>query len=177
MWLEHLRHLPVKSFQRAVPGLLIGLSNSHLLTTVKIREGKEQEPIAAKTRIGWAVCGRVRGGEKQFHHRQMHICIDSFDHDLHDYVQEFFSVKSLGVGIVPNLEGSEKQRARQILEETTVRTESGKFETGLLWKHDIIDFPDSRPMAERRLRCLERRLEKNPQLYDSVRQQIADSWR
>lgn len=48
---EHLRQFPLKSFQRTIPGL----SNSHLLTTVKIREGKEKEPIATKTRIGWAV--------------------------------------------------------------------------------------------------------------------------
>ncbi|XP_062556758.1 uncharacterized protein LOC134221586 [Armigeres subalbatus] len=118
---EHLRHLPVKSFEKAVPGLLIGLSNSHLLTTTKLREGNEREPIATKTRIGWVVCGRVQGGEQQLQHRQMHICADTIDHDLHDY-----------------------------------------------------EFPDSRSMAERRLKCLERRLEKDPQLYESVRQQMAD---
>lgn len=171
---KHLRRVPVKSFQRAIPGLLIGLSNSHLLTTTKLREGKQREPIAAKTRIGWVVCGRVQRGDEQFQHRQMHICTDTSEHNLHDYVREFFSVESLGIAVAPNLEGSEDQRARKILEETTVRTESGKFETGLLWKQDRIEFPDGRPMAERRLRCLERRLEKDPQLYDSVRQQVAD---
>ncbi|XP_062703517.1 uncharacterized protein LOC134285973 [Aedes albopictus] len=104
----------------------------------------------------------------------MHICTETSDRDLHDYVREFFSVESLGVAVAPNLAGNEDQRARQILQETTVRTGSGKFETGLLWKQDVVEFPDSRPMAERRLKCLERRLEKNPQLYDSVRQQVAD---
>ncbi|XP_053686668.1 uncharacterized protein LOC128736214 [Sabethes cyaneus] len=153
----HLRHLPVKSFKRAVPGLLIGLSNSHLLTTTKVREGEKDEPIAAKTRVGWVVSGRVRGGEDSFQHRQMLICADTTERDLHDYVQEFFSVESLGVAVAPNLKGAEDQRARRILEETTVRTESG-----------------SRPMAERQWRCLEKRLEKDIQLYESVRQQVAD---
>ncbi|XP_053698929.1 uncharacterized protein LOC128745887 [Sabethes cyaneus] len=170
----HLRHLPVKSFKRAVPGLLIGLSNSHLLTTTKVREGGKDEPIAAKTRVGWVVSGRVRGGEDSFQHRQMLICADTTERNLHDYVQEFFSVESLGVAVAPNLEGAEDQRARRILEETTVRTESGRFETGLIWAQDDIEFPDSRPMAERRWRCLEKRLEKDIQLYESVRQQVAD---
>lgn len=99
----------------------------------------------------------------------MHLCTDTSDRDLQDYVREFFSVESLGVSVAPHLEGKEEQRARQILEETTVRTASGRFETGLLWKQDSFEFPDSRPMAERRFRCLEKRLESNPELYDSVR--------
>ncbi|XP_062704112.1 uncharacterized protein LOC134286508 [Aedes albopictus] len=171
---KHLQRLPVKSFERANPGLLIGLSNNHLLTTFKVREGKEQEPIAVKTRIGWVVCGSLRGAESQLQHRQMHICAETTDLDLHNYVEEFFSVESLGVAVVPNLEGLEDQRARRILQETTVQKANGRFETGLLWKQDDIDFPDSRPMAERRLKCLERRLAQNSLLYDSVFQQIAD---
>ncbi|XP_065078771.1 uncharacterized protein LOC135701764 [Ochlerotatus camptorhynchus] len=171
---KHLQRLPVKSFQRATPGLLIGVNNIHLLNTAKIREGKEQEPIAAKTRIGWVVCGCLRGEENQFLHRQMHICAELTELDLHNYVREFFSVESIGVAVAPNLEGKDDQRARLILEGTTIRKTDGKFETGLLWKQDDFEFPDSRPMAERRLKCLERRLERDPKLYDSVRQQIAD---
>ncbi|XP_062713721.1 uncharacterized protein LOC134290575 [Aedes albopictus] len=104
----------------------------------------------------------------------MHICAETIDFDLHNYVEEFFSVESLGVAVAPNLEGLEDQRARRILQETTVQKANGRFETSLLWKQDDIDFPDSRPMAERRLKCLERRLAQNSLLYDSVRQQIAD---
>ncbi|XP_065089502.1 uncharacterized protein LOC135710766 [Ochlerotatus camptorhynchus] len=171
---KHFRNLSVKSFQRAVPGVLIGLNNTHLMNTLKLREGEEQEPVAAKTRIGWVVCGGLRGGAHQFQHRQMHICVEPAELDLHDYVREFFSVESLGVSVAPNLEGSEDQRARRILEKTTVRTSNGKYKTGLLWKQDIIEFPNSRPMAERRLKCLEKRLEKDPQLYENVWHQIAD---
>ncbi|XP_053691610.1 uncharacterized protein LOC128740123 [Sabethes cyaneus] len=170
----HFRNLPVKSFQRAVPGLLIGLNNFHLMATTKLREGGVKEPIAAKTRIGWVVCGNVRERTDQFQHRQMHMCAGTIEPNLHEYVREFFSVEGLGVSVAPNLEGIEIQRARRILEGTTVKTTSGKYETGLLWKQDIIEFPDSRPMAERRLKCLEKRLEKDPQLYENVRHQIAD---
>lgn len=69
------------------------------------------------------------------------------------------------------VESADEKRAREIMEATTVRTESGKFQTGLLWKYDLIEFPDSKPMAERRLQCLEKRLSKDPVLYDKVREQ------
>ncbi|XP_058826161.1 uncharacterized protein LOC131686058 [Topomyia yanbarensis] len=170
---DHLRGLPVSSFKSAVPRMLIGLNNTHLLATLKLREGRPLEPIATKTRIGWAVYGNLREDTESFQHRQMHICARS-DDQLHDYVRQFFSVESMGVTVAPSIEGIEDQRARKILEETTVRTASGRFETGLLWKHDHVEFPDSRPMAEKRLRCLEKRLSKNPELYENVRQQIVD---
>ncbi|XP_058817860.1 uncharacterized protein LOC131681166 [Topomyia yanbarensis] len=80
----------------------------------------------------------------------------------------------MGVTVAPSVEGIEDQRAREILQQTMVRTANGRFETGLLWKHDHVEFPDSRPMAEKRLRCLEKRLSKNPELYENVRQQIVD---
>ncbi|XP_058814579.1 uncharacterized protein LOC131678438 [Topomyia yanbarensis] len=170
----HLRKLPVKSFSSACPGILIGLSNSHLLASLKLREGRRHEPIATKTRIGWAVYGSVQGGDAQFQHRQMHICDTPADASLYEYVREFFSVESLGVTVAPKVEGTDDKRAREILDTTTVRTSCGKFKTGLLWKHDVIKFPDSRPMAEKRLKCLERRLVKEPALYENVRMQIAD---
>lgn len=150
---------------------MIGIDNAHLLSTLKLREGCTREPIATKTRIGWAVYGRF-GGEQQFQHRQMHICSRTSSDDLHEYVREFFSLESLGIAVAPEQEGLEEQRARKILEETTVRTDCGKFETGLLWKSDYIELPDSLPMARKRLNCLERRLRRDPELHEAIRRQI-----
>ncbi|XP_062703553.1 uncharacterized protein LOC134286008 [Aedes albopictus] len=166
----HIRKLPVKSLSSAVPGILIGQSNCHLLATLKLWEGKLTEPIAAKTRIGWTVCGSLR---KTRIHQQLHIS-ESTDVDLHEYVQQFFDIESLGVAVVPTVKTEEEERANKILEETTRRLDGGKYETGLLWKHDYVEFPDSRPMAERRFKCLEKRLARNAVLYDSFRQQISD---
>ncbi|XP_062704268.1 uncharacterized protein LOC134286640 [Aedes albopictus] len=170
----YLKGLPVKSFTAAVPGLMIGLNNIHLLATLKLREGRIGEPIATKTRIGWAVYGSVRGGVDQLPHRQMHIDVRPSNEELHSYVQEFFALESLGISVVPEAETAENQRARQILEETTKRIASGRFQTGLLWKNDFIQFPDSEPMAKKRLMCLEKRLCKDPELYNTVRRQIAE---
>ncbi|XP_055645110.1 uncharacterized protein LOC129780638 [Toxorhynchites rutilus septentrionalis] len=171
---KHLEGVPVQSFDAAAPGVLIGLNNTHLLFTLKLREGRPNEPIATKTRIGWSVYGSQRGTEGNMQHRQLHICAKTVDENLHDYVKNFFSVESLGVALVPQVEGVDEQRARRILEETTVRTTSGRLQTGLIWKYDGVELPDSRPLAEKRLRCLEKRLSRDPVLYSKVRQQMSD---
>ncbi|XP_062557256.1 uncharacterized protein LOC134222129 [Armigeres subalbatus] len=171
---SHLRGLPVKSYYDASPGILIGLDNTNVKTTLKLREGKTDGPVAAKTRIGWVVFGRNRESREEVgSHRVLHVCSGHSDHGLHDLVKDFFRVEGTGVSTPNALVSTEDRRAKEILEATTFRTASGRFQTGLLWKYDQVEFPDSRPMAERRLHCLEKRLQKSPELYSNVKQQIA----
>ncbi|XP_053692417.1 uncharacterized protein LOC128740870 [Sabethes cyaneus] len=57
------------------------------------------------------------------------------------------------------------------MEETTRRV-CNRFETGLIWKSDNIEFPNSYPMAVRRLEALERKLAKDPALRARVHEQL-----
>ncbi|XP_062714276.1 uncharacterized protein LOC134291034 [Aedes albopictus] len=170
----YLNGLPVESFRDAKPGILIGLDHTRLKTTLKLREGREHEPVAAKTRLGWVIYGRSGDAANTSSQHVLHIGTRKRDDDLHELVKSFFSMESVGVSIDQVKESAEDQRARDILQSTTRRTENGRFETGLLWKFDDVEFPNSKPMAERRLKCLENRLLKSPHLYTNVRQQIAD---
>ncbi|XP_062538672.1 uncharacterized protein LOC134206944 [Armigeres subalbatus] len=65
----------------------------------------------------------------------------------------------------------EEKRAQRILEDTTIRNRN-RFETGLLWKCDQIQLPDSFPMALRRLQCLEKRMNRDPKLRDKLQRQL-----
>ncbi|XP_062702635.1 uncharacterized protein LOC134285592 [Aedes albopictus] len=171
---DYLQGLPVDSYSAAAPRILIGADNAKLLLTLKKREGRYCEPVAAKTRLGWTIYGKVEGLDGSPDHRLLHICARSCDQQLHDAVNDFFSIENVGVALVPLLEGEEDRRSREILEATTMRTSSGRFQTGLLWKFDYIEFPENRYMAEKRLMCLERSLSKKPELYANVRKQMLD---
>ncbi|XP_062713750.1 uncharacterized protein LOC134290600 [Aedes albopictus] len=171
---DYLKGLPVDSYPIATPRILIGVDNAKLLLTLKKREGKYFEPVAAKTRLGWTIYGKAEGLSSTPEHRLLHICARSSDEQLHDAVKNFFSIENVGVALVPQIEAEEDRRSREILEKTTIRTSSGRFQTGLLWKFDCVEFPQSRFMAEKRLSCLERSLSKKPELYANVRQQILD---
>ena len=97
-----------------------------------------------------------------------HRCDCTTDDTLHKLVNDYFSVETVGIKPMHPLESPEDQRSREILRKTTRRTESGRFECGLLWKSDNIEFSDSYAMAERRLVCLEKKLDKDVALKTKV---------
>ncbi|XP_058827890.1 uncharacterized protein LOC131687819 [Topomyia yanbarensis] len=170
----HLRGLPLNDYDKVEPKLLIGLDNLKLTVPLKVREGGWHDPIATKCRLGWSiygcsqiVTGRVVSG--------VHVAEKTQpDKELNELVREFLTVDN-AVVTCPSLiiESDDDKRARILLKSLTKRIPSG-FETGLLWKENDIRFPHSYGMAYRRLQSLEKKLGKDPQLYDCVRQQIIE---
>lgn len=154
--------------------MLIGLQYSRLTVSLKTVEGNVDEPLACKTRLGWVVQGPSYAQHNQLDRKySMNMCeCQSHDIKLHQLVKEYFSTENLGVKI-PNtvLESKEIQRARQIMEATTSKN-GGRYEIGLLWKHDRIELPDSYQMAIKRLQCLESKMAKDPKLADNLRNQF-----
>ncbi|XP_037029336.1 uncharacterized protein LOC119069388 [Bradysia coprophila] len=176
-WLDqykHLRGLPITTYESVKPRMLIGLQYSRLTVSLKTIEGNVKEPLACKTRLGWVVQGPSYDQNNQLERKySMNMCeCQSHDIKLHQLVKEYFLNENLDVKI-PNavLESNEIQRAKQIMEATTSKKD-GRYETGLLWKYDRIELPDSYPMALKRLQCLESKMSKNPQLADNLRNQF-----
>lgn len=156
------------------PKLLIGLDNLKLTVPLKIREGRWEEPIAAKSRIGWSIYGCTTEPQSTV------VCgfhVGGWtdpEQELNQLVRDYITLDNIGVKHPATpLESEEDKRARMLLESTTRRVDGG-FETGLLWKWDNLRFPNSYGMAFKRMCALERRLNKDPALYDRVRQQIRD---
>ncbi|XP_075157968.1 uncharacterized protein LOC142231235 [Haematobia irritans] len=56
---RHLRQLPIKSYEDAVPKLLIGLNHFDLGVSNQIREGAQHEPVAVRTKLGWLIYGTM----------------------------------------------------------------------------------------------------------------------
>ncbi|XP_055527534.1 uncharacterized protein LOC129720124 [Wyeomyia smithii] len=171
----HLKGLPIEDYENVEPKLLIGLQNLHLTVPLKIREGCMGDPIATKCRLGWS----VYGGNAESHtprtvcHFHFDYAVDP-DQELNDIVREYFLLDEAGItSSFSRPESDEEVRAKHLLKNTTRRVSDG-FETGLLWRHDKVIFPDSYPMAFRRLQSLERRFNRDPSLYERVRHQIQD---
>ncbi|XP_062549874.1 uncharacterized protein LOC134214528 [Armigeres subalbatus] len=170
----HLRGLPIRSYEKVSPKLLIGLDNLKLIVPLKIREGRWADPIAAKSRIGWSIygCATTQASTVTcgFHFGGW----TNQEQELNQLVRDYITLDNTGV-THPSmiLESEEDKRARLLLESTT-RKIGGAFETGLLWKTDNIQFPNSYGMAFKRMCALERRLEKDPVLYARVKQQLRD---
>ncbi|XP_055590318.1 uncharacterized protein LOC129742446 [Uranotaenia lowii] len=166
----HLRGLPISSYYNVVPRILIGLNNLRLTVPLSIKEGGPNEPVAANTRLGWCVYGGSTGSSLSVN---IHSNGCSCDEALDTTVRNYFALEDVGVSGCPQVESESDKRSKQILEETTVR-QNNRFQTGLLWRFDHYEFPDSRRMAEKRYECLERKLKRNPKMLQIVSKQMQE---
>lgn len=173
----HLRGLPLEDYELVQPQLLIGLDNLRLCVPLKLREGGPKDPIGAKCRLGWSIYGCIPGQPKASSIINFHGAAADPDHEMNEQLRDYFTLENAGVSacyVGEVQESADEIRAKRLLKETTRRTLSGtSFETGLLWNTDSPNFPDSFPMAIRRMLALERRFEREPELGEKVRSQIA----
>ncbi|XP_036346710.1 uncharacterized protein LOC118756026 [Rhagoletis pomonella] len=169
---KEARHLPMQPHSGATPRLLIGIDNCHLglsSTTITMRKNG---PFAANTELGWVVFGPVSKCSPS-----PITCLfvnSSRDEALHDMVADFFETESFGVRPSPPIESEADIRARAMLESTTCRV-GPRFQTGLLWKHDDVQLPDSYGMALNRLRIVERKMSRDVGFAVAYKQ-IIDSY-
>ncbi|XP_058811098.1 uncharacterized protein LOC131675993 [Topomyia yanbarensis] len=168
---EHLKQIPLQSYKNVSPKLLIGIDNLRLALPLKVREGDGSGPTAVKTRLGWCVYGRQRDVFSKAYN--LHACNCTTNSELHDVMKQFFAAEQETVTPATIVMSVEDQRAQQLLESTTQRV-GNRFETGMLWKQDNITLPDSSPMAFYRLKCLERRMHRKPDLKENLHRQIRD---
>ncbi|XP_055631924.1 uncharacterized protein LOC129771856 [Toxorhynchites rutilus septentrionalis] len=163
----YLRGLPVKSYTNVAPQMIIGLEHVRLLTSLKLREGNSCGPIAVKTRLGWCAFGRQAGAGKMVERVNLHYSISN--QRLHNLMKHFFLVEESTVTSKPEAEAD--KQAIEILNRT-VKRKGNYFESGLLWKYENPVFPNSLPLAQKRLASFEKRLTRNPVLRDMVKQQL-----
>ncbi|XP_062704050.1 uncharacterized protein LOC134286454 [Aedes albopictus] len=167
---RHLRGLPISSYSGR-PEMLIGLNNLHSFAPREAKIGTVAEPIAVRCQLGWTVYGPKLSSTAAAVNGYMNVHQGVTNEDLHDLLKNHYAVEESVVTV--QLESADEKRAREILERTTKRV-GDRFETGLLWKTDDPSFPDSYPMALRRLKQLEKKLEKNSSLQQNVRTQIVE---
>lgn len=160
---QPFRGLPIEEYHAAKPKILIGVDNIHLGVSMRHVISNSPGPVATKTRLGWVVCGPWSSSDchrltAQVLHNRMTSSVD----ELQQAVSDYFSIENFGINqSTQTLESPQDKRARQIMKETTKYIEN-RYYTGLLWKNDLINFPDSYPLAKTRLLSLEGKMRRNP---------------
>ncbi|XP_053956229.1 uncharacterized protein LOC128861878 [Anastrepha ludens] len=166
----HLKGIPLPNFIDIVPKLIIGVNNPNLIMAQKIREGGWQDPVGAKTRLGWTIFG---GGNNQSKGNglNLHKCDCESDNNLHELVKSFMLNENIGISVPKvNPVSMEDQRAIEILGNCELH--EGQYTASLLWSNDNVRLPDSLPTALSRFKCLERKLSSNPELQRNMQEQI-----
>ncbi|XP_055605500.1 uncharacterized protein LOC129753678 [Uranotaenia lowii] len=172
----HLNNIPFESYRDAVPRILIGLDHAHLGNAFKTREGRFNQPIAVKSRLGWIVFGNCAETEPASFFVNMHSiprCECNDDDSLQKLVKNYFSLDSIGISHSSRLMSTNDQKAIDMLN-FQMKSVAGRYEVGLLWKYEHVRLPNSRDMALRRWQCLDRRLSKDEKLATLMEEKIQD---
>ncbi|XP_055590290.1 uncharacterized protein LOC129742417 [Uranotaenia lowii] len=173
---DYLQKIELPNYTAAAPKLLIGINNIHLIAPLESRIGEAGEPVAIRCKLGWTIYGPRDGAvaSVQFiglHHCGCDACCKP-DQEMNNALKEFFQLEAVGISPV-NLESKEDKRAREILERTTKRI-GNRFETGLLWAEDDVVFPDSFPMAVKRWKSLQVRMDRISGISENIAKQLQE---
>ncbi|XP_068150201.1 uncharacterized protein [Drosophila tropicalis] len=164
----HLAGLPIASYTNARPSILIGTNNWNLAVPLKIKEGAWHQPIASKTRLGWALQSSTRSRATRAN-VSVHMCgCRDADAKLHEIIKQAFS---LDATTAKPLSSPEETQTLTRLESTT-SLKNGRYEVGLMWKDPEVSLPDSYANALKRLKCLQKQFSRQPQLKEQITKQI-----
>ncbi|XP_046869366.1 uncharacterized protein LOC124462012 [Drosophila willistoni] len=147
---------------------LIGINNWYLAVPLKIKEGAWHQPIASKTRLGWALQSSTPSRATRAN-VSVHMCsCRDADAKLHEIIKQAFS---LDATTAKPLSSPEESQALTRLESTTA-LKNGRYEVGLMWKDPEVLLPDSYANALKRLKCQQKQFSRQPQLKEQITKQI-----
>jgi len=157
----HLQGLTVTEVESNEVGILIGVNVPECQVHYEARIGREGEPFAVRTVLGWSIFGPI--GEKKIARSV------SVNHLRQENLEEQMS-QFLGLENVDHVEGVgkgrsvEDKRAEKMLQQST-RFVDGRYQVGMLWREENVWLPCNRAVAEKRLQSLERKLRKDTEQH------------
>ncbi|KAL7740063.1 hypothetical protein ACLKA6_000853 [Drosophila palustris] len=143
------------------PMLLIGQQHGKLITSQSVINTEANIPIMSKTKLGWVMHGPVKSKTAGLNFACCHITDDQF------------SLEGFGVCTtkVDKTKSADEQMAINKIASSIIKVDD-HYQTNLPWKDDHIQMPNSRPMAEQRLKCLERKLLRNRDMANAYQKEI-----
>ncbi|CAD7003494.1 unnamed protein product [Ceratitis capitata] len=162
--------LPVQPYENVTPKVLIGLDHCHLGLPTKPILTNRDGPFATITKLRVCVFGpssRLQLKKPSCSH------VSTSESRMHNLIENYFTVESFGVRALPPIESVADIRAKKLLESTTVKV-NGRFQTGLLWRSDNVQLPESYSMALKRLVSIEKKIAHNEEFGKAYREIIKD---
>ncbi|XP_050417733.2 uncharacterized protein LOC126831129 [Patella vulgata] len=159
-------HLKGITVPKLVPGqevdLLIGNDNSVIFEPLEIRHSQNNGPFAVRTKFGWLINGPFGKNASQ----QRTCNFMRKDVELNQQFEQFCNYEfndSIDDTLVTM--SREDSKALSVFEQS-INLVDGHYEVSLPWKHDQLQLPNPRIMAEHRLMLLKRRFLKDAVLFE-----------
>lgn len=190
-WLEikhkwfHLRDIPFPQLaKRGMIDVLLGADNHELTTTIKEVPGKVNEPSARLCPLGWTAIGRLdkedvseenhTGLIRTFRVQQSEESSTFQDADVNVTLRKFWDLEH--IGILPSKQQltPDEQTAWEKVSESRI-FDGKRYQVAVPWKKERPLLVSNRPLAERRLRQVERKLAKDEKTATAY-QQVIDEY-
>ena len=163
---EHLKDLPKYDYTGEPPFLLISLEHLYLMLALEYRIGKQNEPMASRTPMGWVFMGTVGKSQEDKSPRPVLMMqpVDDHEENLHIQVARYFELENFGVIVPQTLRDSdEDEQAERIFDRTHRYIEVNGMPAcsiGFPWKEGMVLPPweETYLIALTRLQYLERKV-------------------
>ena len=172
---DHLKDLSVPHIGKSGVTLLIGQDVPSALVPLEIRKGREDEPYATRTVLGWTLNGPMKTASSDDHTVCNFIQANNGpDAGLEAQVEQFWKldVGQTLAGSLPQM-SQEDKKVLEVWNNSLTLTDQ-HYEMDIPFKSTPPDLPDNKAMAERRLQSLGKRLSKDPDLHQRYKAGIED---
>ena len=93
---KHVKNLNIPDVKATEVRLLIGINAPKEYIQTDFREGRENQPIAVCTRLGWSILGTTSRSESDEIQAKVHFIVQR-DQQLHQQIEQFWKTESFGV--------------------------------------------------------------------------------
>ncbi|XP_075989157.1 uncharacterized protein LOC142986969 [Anticarsia gemmatalis] len=168
---QHLKDIQGElTYEDVKPKLLIGQDNWHLLLTSDIRKGNKDQPVASLTSLGWVLHGSLLKHKTQSIDFVSHMTETNEDH-IETLVKQYFEMDAICLN--PKRPRSDpEEQALRILDNTTKKTEDGRYETSLLWRKEDYNLPNNYENSLKRLHNIEKKIDRDQVLKTKYKEQM-----
>lgn len=160
----HLDGVSLPEIEGHRVAILIGSDRPDIIEgNSEIRKGARGQPYAVNTPLGWTVYGPM--GELNGDGVHINFVRSDREEMLSKQLELLYNAEFKGTLVdVEESLSCEDQRAKQIMEES-VALVNGHYQLKLPFRHDPACFPESLPVARKRLHWLKRKMERDPEFH------------
>lgn len=170
-WVD-LDHLQLADPQYNVPNKIDILLGADVYGTI-MKEGMKKCPngslIAQSTTLGWVLSGAINKGKGNINESAMRVRVMHAQVNENEILKKFWEVEESTFYSAKKMLSEEEEKCERIYENTTKRTEEGRYVVNLPFRDEnpLCKNGDSRDISVKRLKGLEKRLDKNSHLQES----------
>ena len=161
--------------------VLIGqdVPQAHIVLDYCWGDSPMKQPYTTKTPFGWCVAGPTNKREDDS--KPVALSVFEFDWaeeksamEFHQQGEKFWASESYGFGNAGDSAYSIGDKmALEILKSST-KLRQGRYEVGLLWRTNSSQLPNNRSLAEKRLKQLKKRFERDPEFAAQYKAVVDD---